>query len=130
MHDPAVLRSMHLARFHAEPAIFVAPGRVNLIGEHTDYAEGFVMPAAIDFATLAGISPRTDGKIALYSENYGEERVFDAAALPVAASQPLERLPARRPLHPRRRRPHHSRLQPEPLGRCAARLRSLQLRRH
>ena len=60
---------MHRARFNAEPAIFVAPGRVNLIGEHTDYAEGFVMPAAINFATLAGISPRTDGKIAIYSEN-------------------------------------------------------------
>jgi galactokinase len=40
------LRSSHPARFHAEPAIFVAPGRVNLIGEHTDYAEGFVMPVA------------------------------------------------------------------------------------
>jgi galactokinase len=78
---------MHLARFHAAPAIFVAPGRVNLIGEHTDYAEGFVMPAAIDFATLAGISPRSDGKIVVYSENYGEERTFDAAALPAKASQ-------------------------------------------
>ena len=78
---------MHLARFHAEPAIFVAPGRVNLIGEHTDYAEGFVMPVAIDFATLAAISPRTDGKIAIYSENYQEERYFDAAALPAKASQ-------------------------------------------
>jgi galactokinase len=87
MHDPAVLRSMHLARFNAEPAIFVAPGRVNLIGEHTDYAEGFVMPVAIDFATLAGISPRTDGKIAIYSENYGQERYFEAAALPTKASQ-------------------------------------------
>src|ERR1035441_3224271 len=87
MHDPAVLRSMHLARFNAEPAIFVAPGRVNLIGEHTDYAEGFVMPVAIDFATLAAISPRSDGKIALYSENYGQERYFDAAALPAKASQ-------------------------------------------
>ena len=58
MHDPEVLRSLHLSRFKTEPEIFVAPGRVNLIGEHTDYAEGFVMPVAINFATLAAISPR------------------------------------------------------------------------
>jgi galactokinase len=87
MHDPAVLRSAHVTRFHADPAIFVAPGRVNLIGEHTDYAEGFVMPVAIDKATLAAISPRSDGKIVLYSENYGEEKTFDAAALPTQASK-------------------------------------------
>jgi galactokinase len=86
MHDPVVFRSMHVARFDAEPAIFVAPGRVNLIGEHTDYAEGFVMPAAIDFATLAGISPRSDGKIVVYSENYVAQRTFEAAALPARAS--------------------------------------------
>ena len=77
MHDVSIFRFKHKQRFGAEPAVFVAPGRVNLIGEHTDYAEGFVMPAAIDFATLAAISPRSDGKIALYSENYGEERHFD-----------------------------------------------------
>lgn len=77
MHDAKVFRSMHRSRFGAEPAIFVGPGRVNLIGEHTDYAEGFVMPAAINFATLAGISPRSDGKIAIYSENQGEQKVFD-----------------------------------------------------
>jgi galactokinase len=77
MHDPKAFREMHKERFKADPMIFVAPGRVNLIGEHTDYAEGFVMPAAINFATLAGISPRTDGKIAVYSENQGEEMVFD-----------------------------------------------------
>jgi len=87
MHDPQALRSMHIARFHAVPAIFVAPGRVNLIGEHTDYAEGFVMPVAINFATLAAISPRSDGKIVLYSENYGEEKTFEAAALPAKASK-------------------------------------------
>src|SRR6185503_2770547 len=86
MHDPVALRSMHVSRFNAEPAIFVAPGRVNLIGEHTDYAEGFVMPAAIDFATLAAISPRTDGKVVIYSENFTEERTFDAAALPKSAT--------------------------------------------
>ena len=87
MHDPQALLSLHLARFQAEPAVFAAPGRVNLIGEHTDYAEGFVMPAAIDFATLAGISPRSDGKIVVYSENYGEERSFEAAALPAKAGK-------------------------------------------
>ena len=87
MRDPAIFRSMHLARFEAEPAIYAAPGRVNLIGEHTDYAEGFVMPAAIDFATLAGISPRSDGKIALFSENYGQVRYFDAAELPATAGK-------------------------------------------
>ena len=87
MHDPAVLFALHLDRFKAEPVVFAAPGRVNIIGEHTDYAEGFVMPAAIDFATLAGISPRSDGKVVIYSENYKEERIFDAAALPKKASK-------------------------------------------
>jgi galactokinase len=86
MHDPVAIRALHMGRFKAEPAVFVAPGRVNLIGEHTDYAEGFVMPAAIDFATLAAISPRTDGKVVLYAENFGEERIFDAASLPVSAA--------------------------------------------
>src|ERR1700749_3495752 len=86
MHDPEVLRLAHVSRFQNEPEIFVAPGRVNLIGEHTDYAEGFVMPAAINFATTAGISPRSDGKIVIYSENYAEERTFDAAALPEKGS--------------------------------------------
>ena len=87
MHDPVALRALHLARFQAEPTVFVAPGRVNLIGEHTDYAEGFVMPVAIDFATLAGISPRSDGKIVIYSENYGEEKTFDVSALPKTPSK-------------------------------------------
>ena len=82
MHDPEVLRSLHVNRFKSEPEIFAAPGRVNLIGEHTDYAEGFVMPAAIDFATLAGISARNDGKVVIYSENFKEERTFDAESLP------------------------------------------------
>jgi galactokinase len=87
MHDASVLRSLHVGRFQAEPVVFVAPGRVNLIGEHTDYAEGFVMPVAIDKATLAAISPRTDGKIVIWAENYQEEATFDAAALPTAATK-------------------------------------------
>jgi len=87
MHDPEVLRSLHLSRFNAEPEVFAAPGRVNLIGEHTDYAEGFVMPAAIDFATLAAISPRRDGKIVIYSENFKEECSFAVESLPEKASK-------------------------------------------
>ena len=87
MQNSFDLRNLHIARYQIEPAIFAAPGRVNLIGEHTDYAEGFVMPAAIDFATLAGVSPRTDGKIVLYSENYAQERTFSAAELPRTAGK-------------------------------------------
>src|SRR5271170_2553424 len=82
MQDPQAFRALHQDRFKTEPVIFAAPGRVNLIGEHTDYAEGFVMPAAIDFATLAAISSRRDNQVAIYSENYGEERIFPADALP------------------------------------------------
>jgi galactokinase len=87
MHHPEVLRTLHVSRFMSEPEIFAAPGRVNLIGEHTDYAEGFVMPAAIDFATMAAISPRSDGKIVIYSENFKEERAFDAKSLPATANK-------------------------------------------
>jgi len=86
MKDPAVLRTLHEKRYQSGPEIFVAPGRVNLIGEHTDYAEGFVMPAAIDFATLAAISSRTDGQVVIYAENFGEERSYPANALPKGAT--------------------------------------------
>jgi galactokinase len=82
MKDPATLSAAHQLRYHATPSVFAAPGRVNLIGEHTDYAEGFVMPAAIDFATLAAISPRPDGRVVIFAENFGEERTFTAGALP------------------------------------------------
>ena len=52
--------------------IFRAPGRVNLIGEHTDYNDGFVMPAALDFSTWVKISPLEGRKLAILSENFGE----------------------------------------------------------
>jgi galactokinase len=86
MKDPAALRLLHKNRYHATPEIFAAPGRVNLIGEHTDYAEGFAMPAAIDFAVLAAISPRKDGLTVIYAENFGEEYSCPADKLPASAS--------------------------------------------
>ena len=57
--------------------VFRAPGRVNLIGEHTDYNDGFVMPAAIDFSTWVTISPRDDRVVSVYSENFHEHVNFD-----------------------------------------------------
>ena len=46
--------------FGQSPRIFRAPGRVNLIGEHTDYNDGFVMPAAVGFSTYVAIAKRPD----------------------------------------------------------------------
>ncbi|MGA5563169.1 galactokinase [Streptomyces platensis] len=51
----------------APTGIWAAPGRVNLIGEHTDYNDGFVMPLALPHTTLAAASPRTDGVLRLHS---------------------------------------------------------------
>jgi galactokinase len=86
MLDVSVTRKLHEQRFGQAPTLFIAPGRVNIIGEHTDYAEGFVMPAAIDFATLSAISPRDDDSIVIRSENYGEEVAHPLAALPEKAA--------------------------------------------
>jgi galactokinase len=60
-HLLAPLRAAFAGRFGHPPALVVqAPGRVNLIGEHTDYNDGFVLPCAIDFGTLVAARPRTD----------------------------------------------------------------------
>jgi galactokinase len=71
----------HRQRFGQDGRAFAAPARVNLIGEHTDYTGGLVMPMAIDFATVAVVSPREDGRAVFYSANYREEALFEIASL-------------------------------------------------
>jgi galactokinase len=72
--------------FGESPRIYQAPGRVNLIGEHTDYNDGFVMPAAIGLYTQVAIVPRTDRKLVLHSENYSERVEYDLDHLPVVGT--------------------------------------------
>ncbi|CAM3600253.1 galactokinase [Parendozoicomonas haliclonae] len=65
---------------------FQAPGRVNLIGEHTDYNDGFVLPCAIDYGTVVAASLREDDKIILVAADYDNSRSeFDL-------NQPLEKM--------------------------------------
>jgi galactokinase len=61
------LRQGFAERFQGEPRLFWAPGRVNLIGEHTDYNDGLVLPAAIHLGCRVAAAPRTDGKLAIHS---------------------------------------------------------------
>ena len=72
------------AKFGASPKIFAAPGRVNLIGEHTDYNDGFVLPSAIEFKSHVAISPRTDRKLVLHSEEFPQQFDLDLDQLPQA----------------------------------------------
>jgi galactokinase len=81
------MKSAELARhfealYGTQPRIFSAPGRVNLIGEHTDYNDGFVMPSAIGFSTSVAIAPRLDGKLVIRSEEFPDAFEFEAGHLP------------------------------------------------
>jgi galactokinase len=69
------------ARFGGEPAIFQAPGRVNLIGEHTDYNDGFVMPMALGFSTQVAVGPREDRGLHVFSTDFDELCVLSLDAL-------------------------------------------------
>jgi len=69
-------------RFQVEPEVVAsAPGRINIIGEHTDYNMGFVLPAAIDRRIYFLASSRADGKVVIRAENFKEEDSFN---LPVS----------------------------------------------
>jgi galactokinase len=61
-------------RFGSDGPVTVAsaPGRVNLVGGHTDYNDGFVLPAAIDHRTVVAAAPRTDDTLRVYSRDFDE----------------------------------------------------------
>jgi galactokinase len=71
------LRSRFKEVFGKEPVLISkAPGRVNLIGEHTDYNDGFVMPVAIQYATTVLGAPRDDREVRLFSVDFEAQVVF------------------------------------------------------
>src|ERR1700751_4325933 len=70
MADLNALRAEFIDRFSSTPRFFHAPGRVNLIGEHTDYNLGFVLPAAIGLYCWVALSWRADSQLYFYSPNF------------------------------------------------------------
>ncbi|MCU0514690.1 MAG: galactokinase [Anaerolineae bacterium] len=77
--------------FGAAPAFIVrAPGRVNLIGEHTDYNDGFVLPLAIDRAVWLALRPRDDDTVHIISLDFDAPVHFDLNTMTRAAESPAE----------------------------------------
>jgi galactokinase len=71
--------------FDGQPeGVWAAPGRVNVIGEHTDYNDGFVLPVALPHTTRAAVARRDDGLVALVSTQHPDDRV----EVPVAELAP------------------------------------------
>jgi galactokinase len=75
------LRARFIKVFHREPAIIIAPGRINLIGEHTDYNEGFVMPAAIDKHIVFAIAANGARSVNCVALDNDESASFELDAL-------------------------------------------------
>jgi galactokinase len=82
---PAELRGHFQELFGSPPALFRAPGRVNLLGEHTDYNDGFVLPSALALSTRVAIAARKDRRLVVRSEGFPEQFEFDVDGLPSRA---------------------------------------------
>ena len=96
VRQPLLLRARHTFAqafgSGAHPSIAVAPGRVNLIGEHTDYNDGFVLPMAIDRHVAIAFAPRRDRVLRACASEFGETRELSLDALERrTATQPDKR---------------------------------------
>lgn len=87
------LREKFRSFFRSDARIFRAPGRVNLIGEHTDYNEGFVMPMAIGLSCWGAIGERPDRKLVISSGNFDGFFEADLDALPSSLSRKWQDYP-------------------------------------
>jgi len=81
MNLPETIENTFLARFGEEPLLVRSPGRVNIIGEHTDYNLGFVLPAAIEKSMYIALSSRTDTLCKIVAHDLQEEFEFDLSAI-------------------------------------------------
>ena len=74
MHQAEIIGQIFKQQFNVDPEVICyAPGRVNLLGDHTDYNDGFVLPAAIDVGTTIAASRRDDGQVVAFAEGYSAE---------------------------------------------------------
>ena len=93
------VRDRFVSEFNESPAYIVrAPGRVNLIGEHTDYNDGFVFPLAIDRATYIALRPRDDNKVVAISVEMEDRREFTLDDFAATDGNAVDRLSDRRGL--------------------------------
>jgi len=76
MSIPSQIKEQFLRKYATQPIIVRSPGRINLIGEHTDYNQGFVLPAAIDKAIYLGFAKNDSNQCRVYSLDYKEEYSF------------------------------------------------------
>lgn len=84
--DASEVRGRFAAHFGREPSVAArAPGRVNLIGEHTDYTEGFVLPMALHESTWVAVDARADRRAGAFSATFGESAAWELDALETAA---------------------------------------------
>lgn len=83
MHTSDSIRALFQQHFPETPRLFFAPGRINLIGEHTDYNEGWVLPAAIDLGLWFAIAPNGTGDCQVHAADIDQQAVFSLPAPPV-----------------------------------------------